>query len=74
MTTGNMKPDDVISCHDILFSKGGSSLTAETAAGRLSYDGNVRLLCASRVCETPSRREGNHNLQKSDKIMSVTLC
>ena len=35
--------------HDIPFSKGGSSLTAE----------NVRLLCAK------------HNLQKSDKIMSV---
>jgi hypothetical protein len=35
--------------HDIPFSKGGSSLTAE----------NVRLLCAK------------HNLQKSDKIMSL---
>jgi hypothetical protein len=35
--------------HDIPFSKGGSSLTAD----------NVRLLCAK------------HNLQKSDKIMSV---
>jgi hypothetical protein len=37
--------------HDIPFSKGGSSLTAE----------NVRLLCAK------------HNLEKSDKIMSVLL-
>lgn len=35
--------------HDIPFSKGGSSLTAE----------NVRLLCA------------RHNLEKSDKIMSI---
>jgi hypothetical protein len=35
--------------HDIPFSKGGSSLTAE----------NVRLLCAK------------HNLEKSDKIMSI---
>ncbi len=35
--------------HDIPFSKGGSSLTAQ----------NVRLLCAK------------HNLEKSDKIMSV---
>src|SRR5437870_6808681 len=36
--------------HDIPFSKGGSSLTAE----------NVRLLCAK------------HNLEKSDKILSIT--
>ena len=35
--------------HEILFSKGGSSLAVE----------NVRLLCAK------------HNLEKSDKIMSV---
>jgi hypothetical protein len=35
--------------HDIPFSKGGSSLTAD----------NVRLLCAK------------HNLEKSDKIMSL---
>lgn len=35
--------------HDIPFSKGGSSLTAE----------NVRLLCAK------------HNLEKSDKILSI---